>query len=200
MSNLKVNSIQLGKSSDPTKNITLKVPTVPDGTLEIRRGNAEAPGALVGKVDAQGRLLGVVPAFAARSSAGKVIGTGEVTAVVCDVVVHEVGIEVGYGWDGGATFFAPVSGVYSFDLFVSFSVAGGTINLGEAYLRDKTSAQVSFGIYLYPLDGAAITSCSHLEIYMAKGDWVSAVARTNHTGTATMTGMRCCGHLISADL
>ncbi len=41
------NKIQLGSDPDPSKNFIIQTPPVQDGTLEIRRGTLEAPGALV---------------------------------------------------------------------------------------------------------------------------------------------------------
>lgn len=48
------NKIQFGSDPDPTKNFIIQTPPVQDGTLEIRRGTLEAPGALVATFDENG--------------------------------------------------------------------------------------------------------------------------------------------------
>ncbi len=48
------NKIQLGSDPDPTKNFIIQTPPVQDGTLEIRRGTLEAPGALVATFNEHG--------------------------------------------------------------------------------------------------------------------------------------------------
>jgi hypothetical protein len=50
MSIAKLGTIQLGDNADPNKNFVLMVPDVRDGSLEIRRGNWEAPGSLLMKI------------------------------------------------------------------------------------------------------------------------------------------------------
>lgn len=60
MSTLKTNKVQLGQHADPLKNFTIMTPAVPDGTLEVRRGNADAPGAVVAKVLPDGTVEGVM--------------------------------------------------------------------------------------------------------------------------------------------
>jgi len=47
---------QLGLSSDPTKNFTLGVPAVPDGTMKLARGNAGATTQDIMTVDAAGKV------------------------------------------------------------------------------------------------------------------------------------------------
>lgn len=48
------NIIQLGSDPDPDKNFIIRTPPVQDGTLEIRKGTLEAPGALVATFDGNG--------------------------------------------------------------------------------------------------------------------------------------------------
>jgi len=47
---------QLGMSSDPTKNFTIGVPAVPDGTMKLARGNAGATTQDIMTVDANGAV------------------------------------------------------------------------------------------------------------------------------------------------
>lgn len=48
------NKIQLGSSSNPNENFVIQTPPFQDGTLEIRKGNLDSPGALVAKFDEDG--------------------------------------------------------------------------------------------------------------------------------------------------
>lgn len=66
---VKTSNVQLGQDADPLKNFTLMIPAVPDGTMEIRRGNAEAPGALIVKINPDGGMSTNSPTFSAVSTA-----------------------------------------------------------------------------------------------------------------------------------
>jgi hypothetical protein len=54
MSLLKSNSVQIGQSATATQNFTLSVPSSPDGTIKLARGNSGATTADVLTVDASG--------------------------------------------------------------------------------------------------------------------------------------------------
>jgi hypothetical protein len=56
MSLLKSNSVQIGQSSTATQNFTLSVPSSPDGTIKLARGNSGATTADVLSVDASGNV------------------------------------------------------------------------------------------------------------------------------------------------
>jgi len=56
MSLLKSNSIQIGQSATATQNFTLSVPSSPDGTIKLARGNSGATTADVLTVDASGNV------------------------------------------------------------------------------------------------------------------------------------------------
>jgi hypothetical protein len=56
MSLLKANSVQIGQSSTATQNFTLSVPSSPDGTIKLARGNSGATTADVLTVDASGNV------------------------------------------------------------------------------------------------------------------------------------------------
>ena len=58
MSLLKANSVQIGQSSTATNNFTLSVPTSPDGTIKLARGNSGATTADVLSVNASGAIEG----------------------------------------------------------------------------------------------------------------------------------------------
>ena len=58
MSLLKANSVQIGQSSTATQNFTLSVPSSPDGTIKLARGNSGATTADVLSVNASGVITG----------------------------------------------------------------------------------------------------------------------------------------------
>ena len=60
MSLIKANAVQVGQSPTATQNFTLAVPSSPDGTIKLARGNAGATTQDVLNVDASGNINGLV--------------------------------------------------------------------------------------------------------------------------------------------
>ena len=60
MSLIKANAVQIGQSPTATQNFTLAVPSSPDGTIKLARGNAGATTQDVMNVDASGNINGLV--------------------------------------------------------------------------------------------------------------------------------------------
>lgn len=60
MSLIKANAVQVGQSPTATQNFTLAVPSSPDGTIKLARGNAGATTQDVLSVDASGNVNGLV--------------------------------------------------------------------------------------------------------------------------------------------
>lgn len=60
MSLIKANAVQIGQSGTATQNFTLAVPSSPDGTIKLARGNAGATTQDVISVDASGNINGLV--------------------------------------------------------------------------------------------------------------------------------------------
>lgn len=58
MSLLKANSVQIGQSATATQNFTLSVPSSPDGTIKLARGNSGATTADVLSINASGVITG----------------------------------------------------------------------------------------------------------------------------------------------
>lgn len=56
MSLLKANSVQIGQSATAAQNFTLSVPSSPDGTIKLARGNSGATTADILTVDASGNV------------------------------------------------------------------------------------------------------------------------------------------------
>jgi len=60
MSLIKANAVQVGQSPTATQNFTLAVPSSPDGTIKLARGNSGATTQDVLSVDASGNINGLV--------------------------------------------------------------------------------------------------------------------------------------------
>jgi hypothetical protein len=60
MSLIKANAVQIGQSPTATQNFTLAVPSSPDGTIKLARGNSGATTQDVLSVDASGNINGLV--------------------------------------------------------------------------------------------------------------------------------------------
>jgi len=58
MSLLKANSVQIGQSTTGTNNFTLSVPSSPDGTIKLARGNSGATTADILSINASGVITG----------------------------------------------------------------------------------------------------------------------------------------------
>ena len=69
MSLLKANSVQIGQSATATNNFTLSVPSSPDGTIKLARGNSGATTADVLSVNASGAITGATISGATISGA-----------------------------------------------------------------------------------------------------------------------------------
>jgi hypothetical protein len=70
MSILKTNTVQIGQSSTATNNFTMAVPTVPDGTVKLSRGNPGATTADILSIDASGNI----------ATSGNIVATGAITS------------------------------------------------------------------------------------------------------------------------
>jgi parallel beta-helix repeat protein len=68
MSLIKANAVQVGQSPTATQNFTLAVPSSPDGTIKLARGNAGATTQDVLSVDASGNINGIVKATGSTAS------------------------------------------------------------------------------------------------------------------------------------
>ena len=60
MSLIKANAVQIGQSPTATQNFTLAVPSAPDGTIKLARGNSGATTQDVLSVDASGNVDSLV--------------------------------------------------------------------------------------------------------------------------------------------
>jgi len=77
MSLLKTNSIQIGQSTTGTNNFTLSVPSLPDGTIKLARGNSGFTTADIFSVNGSGAITGATISGATINSS--ILNGGSIT-------------------------------------------------------------------------------------------------------------------------
>jgi hypothetical protein len=95
MSLLKANSVQIGQSATATQNFTLSVPSSPDGTIKLARGNSGATTADVLSVNASGAITGATISGSTINSStlnGGSITSGTAVASTSGTVIDFTGI------------------------------------------------------------------------------------------------------------
>jgi len=83
MSLIKSNSIQIGQSSTATQNFTISVPSSPDGTIKLARGNSGATTADIFSVNGSGAITGATissPTITGASITSSTINGGSITS------------------------------------------------------------------------------------------------------------------------
>ena len=78
MSLLKSNSVQIGQSTTGTNNFTLSVPSSPDGTIKLARGNSGATTADILSINASGVITGST--FSGATINSSTINGGSITS------------------------------------------------------------------------------------------------------------------------
>jgi len=95
MSLLKANSVQIGQSATATNNFTLSVPSSPDGTIKLARGNSGATTADILSINASGVITGSTFSGATINSStvnGGSITSGTVQASTSGTAIDFTGI------------------------------------------------------------------------------------------------------------
>lgn len=134
MSLIKANAVQIGQSGTATQNFTLAVPSSPDGTIKLARGNANATTQDVISVDASGNINGLVKSTGsttARSLANR----------FADVVNVK---DFGAVGDGVADDTAAIQNAID-----SIGINGGAIFIGDAKIYISSSITVKPNIRIY---------------------------------------------------
>jgi len=155
MSLLKSNSVQIGQSTTGTNNFTLSVPSSPDGTIKLARGNSGATTADVLTVNASGAITGatinggtITSGTAVASTSGTAIDFTNIPSWVKRITVMFQGVstsstsivQVQLGSGSFAT-----SGYYSASSDVSSVVSTSTSTTGIIFTKNNGAADVRLG-------------------------------------------------------
>jgi hypothetical protein len=101
MSLLKANGVQFGQSGTATNNLTLSVPSSPDGTIKLARGNSGATTADVVNIDSSGKVGIGVTSPISTIHAKQATPVSKITLE--DLSTNRVG-QIGGGSDGNGGF------------------------------------------------------------------------------------------------
>jgi hypothetical protein len=167
MSLIKANAVQVGQSPTATQNFTLAVPSSPDGTIKLARGNSGATTQDVISVDASGNVNGLVKSTGsntARTLANR----------FADVVNVK---DFGAVGDGVADDTIAIQSALNY----CYSTGGGIVHLpptGNAY-RITDSLTIDFGVVLQGestnWNGATVANNIHTRV----GSWIKPEHPTN---------------------
>jgi hypothetical protein len=205
MSLIKANAVQVGQSPTATQNFTLAVPSSPDGTIKLARGNAGATTQDVLSVDASGNINGLVKATGssttARSLANRfadVVNVKDFGAVGDGVTDDTVAIQAAINsinlLNGGCVYFP--NGNYK--ITSTITILGANIQLHGAspsteygsIVNNYASTRIVWGntvndssIYMFSIgditQGSAVTRrVSFKDIAIDGQDYVSGIMST----------------------
>lgn len=91
MSLLKSNSVQIGQSATATNNFTLSVPSSPDGTIKLARGNSGATTADILSVNASGVITGST--FSGATITSSTVNGGTITSATAQASTSGTAID-----------------------------------------------------------------------------------------------------------
>jgi hypothetical protein len=200
MSLLKANSVQIGQSVTATQNFTLSVPSSPDGTIKLARGNSGATTADVLSVASNGRItmptppLVSAPAFAVALNANQTISNTTYTKIGFDVV----SINPTSGWTGSNTFQPNVNGYYYIYAQAQFSFSSAS----QVVIRiNRNGNAVWYNTQVSSLASGAIYNVSNLVQLNGSTDYLQIDGYISGTGTLSFTGGQsttlACGYLVA---
>ena len=148
MSLLKSNSVQIGQSTTGTNNFTLSVPSSPDGTIKLARGNSGATTADVLTVNASGAITGATISGATINSS--TVNGGSITSGTSQASTSGTAIDF--------------TGIPSWVKRVTVSISGVSTN-GASNLRFRIGpvAGVETSGYLGATTGFGTTTLSSVQ-------------------------------------
>jgi hypothetical protein len=159
MSLLKANSVQIGQSATATQNFTLSVPSSPDGTIKLARGNSGATTADILSINASGVITGSTFSGATITSStvnGGTITLGTAITTTSGTAIDFTGIPSwakkvtvtlsGVSTSGASNIeirLGTSSGIeatgYGGTVFVAQSTSVGNSNISTGFLVDATT-------------------------------------------------------------
>ena len=158
MSLIKSNSIQIGQSSTATQNFTLSVPSSPDGTIKLARGNSGATTADIFSVNGSGAITGATissptitnPTISGATITGSTISGGNLTLATAQNTTS--GSAVNFtdipSWVKRITvmFNGVSANAASGDLLIQIGTSSGIETTGYLAVSDASAFTTAFGI------------------------------------------------------
>ena len=158
MSLIKANAVQIGQSPTATQNFTLAVPSSPDGTIKLARGNSGATTQDVLSVDASGNVNGLVKSTgstAARSLANRfadVVNVKDFGAVGDGVADDTAAINAAITNGQGKCIYFP-KGKYSYSGNGTLILTAGTTILGDGKNTSIIKVITANPSYVFSVNG-----------------------------------------------
>lgn len=193
---VKINQVQLGDHATATNNFVLQVPTPPDGTLKIARGNVGATTQDVMAIDASGNATFIAKVNQAAQSMVRLNtanGYGSTNTAIrrfTNTVTNQ-GSDITYADSAtlGASFTINTSGVYA----ISYSESLSSSNTFGLSLNSTQLSTAINGITVadilaisQPPSANVSTNCG-VTVYLAAGAVVRAHGAAQAAGTQPIT-------------
>jgi len=191
MSLLKSNSVQIGQSSTATQNFTLSVPSSPDGTIKLARGNSGATTADVFSVNATGSLIvsgsliaSKQPAFSACLSASQTPTNATYTKVQLNTEVFDT--DSCYDNATNYRFTPNVAGYYQVNFCARLSSTSSPSTYVWAIYKNGTSfLELNVASNVPTFDARTVSSVISMN---GSSDYIEFYAYISGGGTLTIAG------------
>lgn len=153
MSLLKTNAVQIGQSATATQNFTLSVPSSPDGTIKLARGNNGATTADIFTVSNSGVVTFANNIVQPSTSTDNICGAYRIgnqsinTNVWNKVMLNSVAVDTGSFFDSTTNYrFQPtVAGYYQVYANIGFSSSGAGQRVVNIYKNGSSFRMLSQG-------------------------------------------------------
>jgi len=213
MSLIKANAVQVGQSPTATQNFTLAVPSSPDGTIKLARGNAGATTQDVMSVDANGNINGLVKATGstnARSLANRFAdvvnvkdfgavgdGVADDTAAIQAAINYAVPIKKPIYFPSGTYLYSSITGLNqnnitiigdgSNNTILKFTGTGIALDIGNSIAFSK-----GINISGFTIEGNSNTTIIIRATAIAHSQWNDINVREANSSTGIGFVLRAC--------
>lgn len=210
MSLIKSNSIQIGQSTTGTNNFTLSVPSSPDGTIKLARGNSGATTADIFSVNGSGAITGATissptissptitnPTISGATITSSTVSGGNLTLGTAQNTTSGTAIDfTGIpSWAKRVTvMFNGVSVSGTADLLIQIGTSSGIESTGYLAVSDVSAFTAAFGIRTqnaaFAVKGAMVitTLGSNVWVMTTNTYLDSGTTARNGSGSKTLGG------------
>ena len=203
MSLLKTNSVQIGQSATATQNFTLAVPSSPDGTIKLARGNSGATTADIFSVSNSGVVTftnsivqpnptAAVNVCSVYRSASQSINTGVFNRVQLNVSIFDTGSF--FDTVTNYRFLPTVAGYYNIYANVGMGSGGAGQRIAAIYKNGSEYRKLSATLAI--TGASAILGGSCLISLNGSSDYVELWAFQDSTSTQTITSANFDAYLV----